>query len=138
MAPQPTPARVDAALLPPQLRAVVGLIGVADTLALLRLWGGQRRWLPRRPDDCPAELREALSAGALAALCGSDFAGRASDWPKPDKVLMQWRHQSMRRERAAGATAAELAARYGYTERRVRSVAPAEPAPDARQRDLFD
>jgi hypothetical protein len=134
------PRPVATHLLPPQLRALVGLCGVADTLALLRLWGGQRRWLARQPADCPAALQQALSAPGLAALCASDFGGRATDWPKADKVLRQWTHQAMQAERAAGATAGDIAQRYGYTDRRVRTIAPraARAEEPGQQRGLFD
>lgn len=131
--------RLDPSLLPPQMRMLVRAIGTPDALALLRLWGGQRRWVPADPALASPELRAALSPAALTALCGSQFGGHATDWPKLDKARLQSIHAAMRVDRAAGATANEIASRYGYTARRVRTIAPSSPDLQADlQADLFD
>jgi hypothetical protein len=116
--------RLDPSLLPPQIRELVRILGTEEALRLLRQWGGQRRWVPERPDLASAQLRGMLSPEGLIALCASRFAGQSTDWPKSDKALSQAIHTAMRADRAAGATANELAARYGYTTRRVRTLAP--------------
>lgn len=131
--------RLDPTLLPPQIRQLVRLLGTTDALALLRAWGGQRRWVPTDPDRACPTLRASLSPAGLAALCASQYGGLATDWPKIDKVLLQSIHASMRADRAAGATANDLATRYGYTRRHVATIAPlSPPSPPDLHPDLFD
>jgi hypothetical protein len=122
--------RLDPRLLPPQVRDLIRILGTEDALRILRQWGGQRRWVPEHPALASAQLRGILSPEGLAALCSSRFAGQSTDWPKADKALGQAIHAAMRADRAAGATANELASRYGYTTRRVRTIAPKSPASD--------
>jgi hypothetical protein len=131
--------RLDPTLLPPQIRQLVRLLGTTDAVALLRTWGGQRRWVPTDPDRACPTLRTCLSPSGLAALCASEYGGLSTDWPKIDKVLLQSIHAAMRADRAAGATANDLATRYGYTRRRAASIAPSSPPsqPDLHP-DLFD
>lgn len=130
---------IDRSLLPPQIRILLDTVGVEDALSLLRGWGGQRRWIPERPELASVELRALVSAQGLQALCASRFGGQSTDWPKADKCLRQAIHAAMRADRQAGATANELAARYGYTTRRVRQIAPSQPAESGKiQPDLFD
>jgi hypothetical protein len=140
--------RLDPSLLPPQIRMLVRLLCTEDAVALLRTWGGQRRWVPADPALACPDLRACLSPAGLIALCQSQFGGLATDWPKVDKVLRQSIHAAMRADRAAGATANELAKRYSYTSRRVRTIAPSHhlqdlhPSvnsvnPDDLQLDLF-
>jgi hypothetical protein len=126
--------RLDPSLLPPQIRELIRILGTEEALRLLKEWGGQRRWVPERPSLASAQLRGLLSQEGLAALCASRFAGLSTDWPKPDKAFAQAIHAAMRADRAAGATANEIASRYGYTTRSVRSIAPATPSSD---RDFF-
>ena len=119
--------RIDPSLLPPQIRELIRILGTEEALRLLRQWGGQRRWVPAQADLASDQLRSMLSAQGLAALCASRFGGVSTDWTKADKVLMQAIHAGMRADRAAGATANEVASRYGYTTRSVRAIAPSRP-----------
>jgi hypothetical protein len=122
--------RIDPSLLPPQIRELIRILGTEEALRLLRQWGGQRRWVPAQADLASDQLRSMLSAQGLAALCVSRFGGVSTDWTKADKVLMQAIHAGMRADRAAGATANEVASRYGYTTRSVRAIAPCRPDSD--------
>jgi len=113
---------LDPTRLPPQLRDLVRALGTADTLRLVRAWGGQRRWIPTDPAAAGDQLRALLSPAGLEALCRSRFAGRRLDVPRPDKILQQAIHAAIRRDRADGRGLNEVAADYGYTTRRVQQI----------------
>lgn len=118
---------LDPSLLPPQIRSLLRILGTADTVSLLRLWGGQRRIIPFDPRTTTGALQGALSPDGLRALCRSEFGGLRIDLPKLDKVVRQAIHAAMREDRVEGVALNQIAARYGYTSRRVRQIAPLLP-----------
>lgn len=126
---------VDPDLLPPQLRQLARLIGLPETLALLKARGGLPTYVPVEPTN-NSQLRTVLSADALVALA-REFGGQTLDLPKPDKVLAQLRNlYIVAASRAGTKTGRELAAELGLTWRMIKKI-KAAARDDDRTGDLF-
>jgi hypothetical protein len=107
---------VDEALLPPQVRALVRLIGLPETFLILEGRGGIPLRVPKSAARAQVLRDLGLSEASIRALV-AEMADRTIDVPKPDKVLQQLRDVALRAERQAGASAAEVARRYRLTRR---------------------
>lgn len=132
-------ADINERLLPPQLRRLVGAIGVAGTVKLLRARGGTRLWLPQRGEA--SEILVELLGRTLAAQLVDAFPGeRVLSLPKLDKISAQMRDSAIRAEHAEGVSYAVLALRYDLTERQVLNIVKSEgrlPVWRDPNRDLF-
>jgi len=128
---------IDPSLLPPLLRQLVGLLGVAETLRLLEARGGLPLYIPTHPDQ--TALRDVIAPSALAALCASPLAGDTVDLPKSDKLLAQLRNHYLLEAVGSGAKSARAVAHeLGITWRRVKQIRQAarDRSPDPTG-DLF-
>lgn len=123
---------------------LVEVLGLAGTLALARRFGGVRVYVPQ-----PERLKP---EGALVATLGHDIAHKLAFEFRGLEIMVPKCVAYLNRERARRihaeaktASAAQLATRYGITERYVFAILaepppdePAEPAPGAAaQRSLF-
>lgn len=128
---------IDEGRLPPKMRLIVRLIGIADTLRLMRARPGLRIYVPQRAEQAAA-LREIISPEAVAALC-REYPGIELSVPKPDAIVRQWRDAAIRAEADAGATIPQLARHYDLTRRQVHNILhdADRDAPDPCG-DLFD
>lgn len=114
-------ARVlDLGPLPHTLSQLIRLIGVPDTLRLLEARGGLRYRVPRHPERAEV-LTRLISRESVRTLCEA-LGDQEIDLPKSDKLHAQIRDAAIRAERAAGASAAEVARRYRLTRRRVLQI----------------
>lgn len=107
---------IDASLLPPQMRMIARVIGLAETVRLIEARGGNRMYVPLQPARCQA-LRDVLSPGALTALCES-FGGKRLELPKNDKVIQQIRNIAIRAARRHK-TVPQVAKEFGLTRRHI-------------------
>lgn len=129
------PRDINTALLPPQMRMLVRVMGLGPALRLLEARGGTRMTVPGR---CSAEhwLHDVVGPQAFAALV-ADSANVTMDLPKLDAVTRQWRHQQVH-ELARYLSHGEVARRTGYTRRHVINICNAEAAAAGwAQLDLF-
>ena len=126
---------IDTGLLPPQLRAIVKAIGVAETLVLLEARGGVRLWVPES-DNRSVVLRELLQPESVAALVDR-FGGQRLELPMKSTLLVQWRnHQIVADSRTMSYT--DLARKYGITRRwAIKMVREWATEVDDDQFDLF-
>lgn len=140
MSAQPTPFAIDERLLPPVTRRIVGAIGVAATMKLLKARGGIRLWLPKNSEN--SEILTELLGPQLAAQLVEAFPDeRVIKMPKADKLLAQIRDDAIRAQYAKGDSQAVLAIRYDLTDRQIENIVKsAGRAPIWRQPepDLFD
>lgn len=130
------PTDINTAMLPPQLRLLVRVMGVGPALALVEARGGTRLTVPVRcsPDHW---LNEVVGPVAFAALV-QDSAAVTMELPKADAATRQWRHQQVH-ELARTMTNDQVARATGYTRRHVINIRQAEAeAAGLRQPDLFD
>lgn len=126
---------VNPELLPPQVRMLVRLIGLPQTLRLLEARGGIPTYIPMQPGHA-TELHKIISAEALAALARSDLAGKTIELPKSDKIRLQIRNHAIRNARRE-MSAASTARMFGLTRRQVINVNNAGREEDGTG-DLFD
>lgn len=124
---------VDARLLPPQMRQLVAIIGLAQTLKLLEARGGTPLRIPKEPNRAEV-LPEILSFEAVCQLAAA-LGGQKIDLPKCDKIVVQIRNLAIKSARNHK-TAPQLAREYGLTRRHIINIAKA--AVDDRQADLFE
>lgn len=110
-------APIDVERLPKQVQALVEIIDIDETLALLRAHGGRPIYIPADP-GCAAQLHHVLSAQALALLC-AHCGNMTLELPMPDAIERQLRRQAIRSAKAAGETTIALARRFGLTRRHV-------------------
>lgn len=126
---------IDTRLLPPQLRAIVEAIGVADTLALIEARGGDRLRVPESATNAVV-LRELLPPPSVVALVDR-FRGQRLDVPMADKILVQWRNHQIVAD-ARTMTYAAIARKYGITRRwAIEVVRQWAEEVDDDQQDLF-
>ena len=123
---------VNADMLPPQVRRLVKVIGLPDTLTLLKQRGGTRLTLPVRP-ELAVELPKLIPADSVRKICNSELAGQRLDLPKSDKIMVQLRNQAILAEKGKS-TKRETAQRYGLTTRMIKLIWNGEsddnPTPD--------
>jgi hypothetical protein len=130
---------VDLNLLPPQLKMLVGHIGFASTLKLIRARGGQQVWVPKKSTG-DRVLAQVIGKDSLAKLV-EHHGGERLELPKEDKILIQLRDHALWAKRQAGATESELAREFNITRRWVLEICARkrrEQAEDNRQGQLFD
>lgn len=113
-------SKVHAGRLPPTLRKLVRLIGLAETLRLTCAFGGARVSLGsvRQPTT---KLRRAISEESIQIL-GMNLDREQIDVPKPDRILSQIRDAYIRDQAQRGATLSELTENSGLTRRRILSI----------------
>lgn len=106
---------IDASLLPPLVREWVGLMGWPAVIALVRVYGGTRIYVPKTVgDNHPLACLIGLTAAqALAAHCGGE---EHVDVPRVTRALVALRDRAMAAAREQASVAA-LARQYGMTER---------------------
>ena len=122
--------------LPPSLRELVAVIGLDATLRIVEQRGGVRLVVPSRarPGHWLAEL---IGLEALERLV--DVYGREEiDIPRCAGALRAIRARQIAAEHAAGVSNAQLARRYGYTERGIRKLRRRIESASSDQCDLFD
>lgn len=124
---------VNADLLPPQMRQLVRLIGMAHTLALLAKRGGTTLRIPVQAEESVV-LRDILPMAAIVKLCAA-LPGQRIELPKMDKIVTQIRNRAMQNERQQ-LSAARVALKYSLSRRQVINIC--RPVADDRQVDLFD
>lgn len=122
---------VDVALLPPQMRRLVQLIGLPDTLTLLRARGGTEFRIPVDPHG--SLLAELIGLESAAILC-REMPGQTLDLPKHDKIALQIRNQAIRNARRHQ-SASQVARQFGLTRRHIVNLTSDE---DDEQLDMFD
>ncbi|HFE31902.1 MAG TPA: hypothetical protein ENJ17_01175 [Gammaproteobacteria bacterium] len=125
---------IDESLLPPQIRMLARVIGLAETLRLIEARGGNRVRIPLQPEQCQA-LRNVLTPRALAALTQA-FGGKRLELPKNDKVVLQIRNHAIRAARQQQ-TVPQVARAFNLTRRHVFNLTADNDEPDPTG-DLFD
>lgn len=122
--------------LPPQLREIAELIGLAAATELVSAYGGTRLYIPSQPGPDHVFVRTfgAAAADRLARARGGTYI----DVPRCVASVRAARDRAIVHDGMAGATQRELARRYGMTERNVRLIWRAAGLdPDDRQGELF-
>lgn len=116
-----------------QIRVLVGLIGLPETLKLLEALGGTPVNIPLLA--CKAtRLKAILSSDSIEKLC-EKLGGQRLELPKNDKIMQQLRNHAIRRLRGRK-SAPQLAREFNLTRRMIIYIS--QQAVDTRQVDLFD
>ncbi len=108
------------AQLPPQLRFLINVIGLPETVALINERGGRSTYIPKTGKRETA-LDHLLKRDSIIALCNSDLAGKKLDLPKPDKIIAQLRNIDIVESKGIR-TKAELAKAYNLTTRTIQKI----------------
>jgi len=125
--------QVDECQLPPQMRALVNIIGLPETVKLLRAKGGHRLLIPLGKKE-ETLLHDLISDNAVEKLCKSDFAGQRLTLPKVDKILNQIRDHHIRS--MPNVAKAVFATQYNLTQRHVQRLR--NTTDDNPTLDMFD
>ncbi len=124
---------VDECLLPPQMRELVKIIDLPDTIKLLQARGGQRVWIPLgRCDD--TYLHEIISSDSVIKLTNSQYAGSRITLPKVDKILSQIRNLHI--QSSPDVPKSVFARQYNLTVRQVQRIRNGDD--DNPTLDMFD
>jgi hypothetical protein len=127
---------IDVRLLPPQMRFLVEIIGLPETIVLLKNKGGMLLQIPKGERDVESyDLYEILSAESIQKLCASRFADERVTLPKVDKILDQIRNIEIRNSKPT-TTRAQLAKKYNLSFRQIQRLW--NTAVDNSNLDLFD
>jgi len=116
---------LDTSLLPTQMRLLQKVIGLSETIALVKKRGGRPTRMPTTGSRSTA-LDGILKRESILALSKSTLAGQRLDLPKPDKVLVQIRNMNILAARGR-CTKSELATEYGLTTRMIQIIWNGEP-----------
>jgi len=111
--------------LPPQSRAFIALIGLPETLRLLRAYGGTPVYIPKSSDNSK-KLAEVLSTQSIDKLANTAMAGRFISLPKVDKLLQQIRNMDIISQRGIKSRR-ELAQEYNLTTRHIQGIWSVKP-----------
>ncbi|MEM7251283.1 MAG: Mor transcription activator family protein [Pseudomonadota bacterium] len=106
--------------LPASVRELVELLGVPETVKLLRTFGGANLYVPKRVSQ-RMRLLSSVSREAAEQLCAV-FGGEVIELPKADHFTRQLRDREIVRHSAAGASRAELAAKFGLSRRQIGNI----------------
>jgi len=112
-----------AVVLPDSLHEMTALVGMSDTLRLVRAYGGTRLWVPA--DITPDHPFSTLLGHAQARAISARFGNTYIDIPRCAGVARAARDAEIQRRYASGETQNAIALAYGLTERRVREIVSA-------------
>lgn len=108
-------------LLPPQVRWLVGLLGIAETLKLLAECGGLPTYIPADPERC-ASLKNIISRHSIELL-SSNAPGETIDLPKDDKIRLQLRNYYILNEINSGRSTGRAQAKlHNLTYRHIKII----------------
>lgn len=125
--------QVDEGLLPPQMRGLVKIIGLPDTIKLLQAYGGQRIWVPLGKSS-DSYLDKTISRDAVKELANSQYAGLRITLPKIDKILSQIRNLHI--QSSPEVPKSVFARQYNLTIRQVQRIRNGDD--DNPTLDMFD
>lgn len=126
---------VESELLPESMAELVDIIGLPSVLKLMEAFGGTEFWVPEKLQHLHP-LVAAIGPEAAQTLC-EYMARERIKVPRGAAIRREVRNHAIRRERHEGAKLAELALRYGMTDRQVLNILNADPEGD-NQGDLFE
>lgn len=127
-------------LLPESLCLLAQVIGLPAVLRLLERWPGVTIRVPMRPDPDYVAYRRLVEAVGeeVAQQIIAYMAGDQLRIPRASAALSALRDRCIQRDRARGASIAELVLAYGVSERTVYYALSAErEAAERRQSRLF-
>lgn len=102
------------------VEALIERIGLADTIEIVRRWGGRRLCVP---DRCTHDCALALCLGLPAAQALVDnFRGERLDLPIERNALIGLRNRKIIAEIEAGDSQTAVAHRYGITRPMVNKI----------------
>lgn len=129
---------IDERLLPPQIRELVVLIGMAETLALLSARGGTPLYFAENPSA--SQLHQYLKPESVEKLA-KHYGRERMDLPKADKLVQQLRNHYIQESRERGLKSGrQLARELNLSWRWIKCITKGRPKTqhdDARQRSLF-
>lgn len=111
------PEHIDTSLLPESIRDMTDIIGISAALRIVEERGGIRLYVPKTP-AINHWLSELIGLENMTALVNV-YAGEEIEIPRCAAAL-----KAMKNQEIANATGsvAEIARRYGYTERGIRNI----------------
>ncbi len=126
---------IDESLLPPLAQELVSLIGLSQTLKLLKARGGVRTFIPSTVRQ-GSQLAQIVSMQSVAVLV-EHFGGDRLDFPKVDQLVRQLRNQSLIKDSQEGKSHAEIAQKYKLTRERVKQILREINQPRPQNMELF-
>ena len=115
--------------LPEILQELIELIGMAETMLIIKAFPGESVYIPRNPDTCTLLRKAGLSQESIVLLCERFPSDRIDYIPKYGKIVLRLRDDAIRRRHEAGATVASIAKEFGLVRRRIHQIL-AEPVDD--------
>lgn len=114
------PSHLNAHCLPQSVQVLIHLIGTDATTQVLDHFGGRSIYIPKRlRPQCP--LLKVISREKLELLM-QHFGGETVDLPQAGSLKRHWRNLDIAAASAAGASRAELVARYGLSQRQIGNI----------------
>lgn len=107
--------------MPASAQRLVKIIGFLPALEVLRVFGGDRVYIPRNVPDAGHMLATAIGADVLRKLVAG-MGGMRLELPLLTSVERCLRDRALLADRDAGATTRDLHLRYGITPRSVRKI----------------
>lgn len=121
---------IEPKLLPPQMRQLVSIIGLPDTVKLLQARGGTFFRFPLKAHD--SLLADIIGNEPAALLC-NELGGKTWELPKCDKILNKIRNIAIQKARETH-SASEVARMFDLTRRHIINITP---RPELKMMDDF-
>jgi Mor family transcriptional regulator len=106
--------------LPQKAKELVELIGLVETVRLLRACGGTRRYIPKN-HSCRAGVWDAISDYAFRKLC-AEYAGETLELPKVDSFIRAERDLEIIQLSREGVSRSQLVKRFGLSYRQIGNI----------------
>lgn len=107
-------------LLPPSLREIREVIGVAATLRMVEGCGGIRVFIPKRPR--PEHRLQRILGEEAFRLLSARYGGETLSVPRADRIVRRLRNLTIAAAYDTGMPVRELARRHQLTERQVYAI----------------
>lgn len=126
---------IDQSLLPSILREISEEIGIADTLKLVRRYGGTSVYVPRKLKE-NHELINVLGLESAQMLCDKFGGYDRIEIPKAQLLTLELRNVSIREDKKI-LSRSKVALKYGLTERQITKITHKETPANIDQMRLF-
>ena len=114
------PSQLNTECLPHSVQVLIQLLGTQTTMRVLLHCGGRSVYIPKRiKQSCT--LLEVLSPQELAKMVDY-YGGETIDLPQAGSLERHWRNLDIAAASAAGASRADLVAKYGLSQRQIGNI----------------
>lgn len=115
-----SPSHVNTECLPHSVQVLIRLLGTKATMRVLQRFGGRSIYIPKKIKESSSLLAE-LTLSELEQMV-QYYGGETIDLPQAGSLERHWRNLDIAAASAAGASRADLVAKYGLSQRQIGNI----------------